>query len=81
MKTKPVVFGLLALFGVQSTSKEERSSDNMSRRGLHRARLLSLQSKLDRKGCGWTVLNTEAASESCSSCMTADVAKLSVTQG
>jgi len=80
MKTKPVVFGLLALFGVKITSKEERACDNISGPRLHKARVLSLQSKLKRMGCGWIVLNTEASPQFTSSCMTADVARLSVQQ-
>lgn len=82
VKSKPVVLRLFALFGVEITSNQQGPSDDKSRSCLHNARLLALQSKLERMGCGWIVLSrrTEALSESSSSCMTADVAKLSVPQ-
>jgi len=75
VKTKPVVFRLLALFGVKITSNQERPSDHTSPPGLHLARLLALQSKLNRMGCGWIILNTEAPQEASRTHMTADVAK------
>ena len=80
VRSKPVVLRLFAVFGVKNSSNQERSSGNTSCPRLHKARLLSLQSKLERMGYGWIVVNTEASLESSSSQMTADVAKLSVPQ-
>ena len=80
MKTKPVIFQVLALFGMTITGDHQGPSGNPSCPRLHKARLLALQSKLERMGCGQIILNTEASLDSASSQMTADVAMLSVPQ-
>ncbi len=80
VKAKPVIFQVLALFGVTITGNHPGPSDNPSRPCLHKARLLALQTKLEKMGCGRIILNTEASLESASSQMTADVARLSVPQ-
>lgn len=80
MKAKPFTFKILALFGVTIPGNHQGPTDNSSRPRLHKARLLALQTKLGKLGCGQIILNTEASLESASSEMTADVSRLSVPQ-
>ena len=63
-----------------TTAHQQGPYDDTPSPRLHKAHLLALQSKLERMGYGWIIIDAEAPLESSSSHMTAGVAKLSVTQ-